>query len=164
MIVERYIVLVANASIAHFYALIPSKAKKIQIIKTITHPASREKNLNLVSDKHGSSKTDYNSRGVSFLSDTEPKEVEKEKFIRQIIGELEQMMNNALHHQIILISAPSFMGKLNKMLTPHLYSQVKQRINKDFTSLSNIELTDILKAKMKSVAKEQHVVSSMTTR
>lgn len=154
MMVEKYIVLVANASIAHFYAMIPAKANKMQMVKTITHPASREKNLALVSDKHGSSKTDYNSRGVSFLSDTEPKEVEKEKFIRQIIGELEQIMHNTPQHQIILVSAPSFMGKLNKMLTVHLCDQVKYRINKNLTSLSNVELADILTAKMKSAALE----------
>ena len=146
---EKYIILVATACVAHLYNMEFTKSSTARLIKTIVHPDSRKKNMDLIADKPGRAQADYCSQKITFGVKTEPKVVEKEKFITQISYELTQVINDNPQIQIILIAEPELMGKINKLLPHYISTNVKYRINKNLTFLNENELTKILKTEIK---------------
>ena len=148
---DKYIILVMSACIAHIYTIEFTKSATAQLIKSIVHPASRKKNMDLVADKSGCAQTDCRSQKVTFSTKTEPKLVEKEKFIKQIALELKQEINTNPQNKIILVAEPELMGELNKLLPKQMYVHVKYRINKNLTSFNVEEVTNILKKEIKPI-------------
>jgi protein required for attachment to host cells len=131
-------IMVANASAASVYANEGPK-KGLARVKTMEHAASREKGVDLVTDRPGHAQSRGNGRGAYVPSKT-PKEVEADRFALEVARELDHGRTSNAYQRLILIASPHFMGLLNQHLDAHVKQRVSDSIEKDYTKLPEKEL------------------------
>ncbi len=131
-------ILVANASKAKFYANAGPKAG-LQLIREIDHPASRQKNSELVTDRAGHMQSSGDGRG-SRQPQTEPKQNEARNFAASLARELNQGRTAHRYARAILVAPPAFLGLLNAALDAPTAQLVSERIEKDYTKSTDKEL------------------------
>lgn len=132
-------ILIANASFARLYANHGVK-KGLQLIKEFSHPESREKSSELVSDRPGYNKGHGNGHG-SFVPAMEPKQNEAGRFAQQLAKELEQGRANNIYDRVILVASSPFIGLLNNRFSTHVRNLISDTIEKDYTKFAPHELT-----------------------
>ena len=132
-------ILVANASTARVYANHGPK-KGLQLIKELTHPESREKASNLVSDRPGHNPGAGDGHG-SFVPSASPKHNEAERFAHQLAHEMDNGRTSNSYKRAILVAAPAFMGLLKGCFNSHVIKLVSEDVEKDYTKASEKELT-----------------------
>lgn len=76
--------------------------------------------------------------------DTDPKEVEAQKFARQLAERLEKGLNEHAYDSLIIVATPHFLGTLRNTLSTQVEKHVKTTVDKDFTSLELHELEERL--------------------
>ena len=133
-------VLVANASQAHLYAT-ARLGGALEIVKEFSHPQSREKGLNLVTDRPGQKQTQGAVHGGA-VEKTDPKEVEAEKFAKELAVELDEGRTSHQFAELVLIAPPHFHGLLNKHCNPQTLNMVSKKLQKDYTHMRAKELSD----------------------
>jgi protein required for attachment to host cells len=127
-------IMVANASQAKLFAH-HGPNKGLELVKEMTHPESREKAANLVSDRVGN----FQGSG-SYAQATSPKDHEAERFAQEVSEALEHgRVSNAYEHLVLIASAP-FLGVLNGRLPQQVKHKISESINKDYTQLTAKEL------------------------
>lgn len=129
-------ILVANASEAYLYKSANLYTGDLQFVEELKHPESREKGINLTSDRPGHYQTDHKTR--SAYEKSHPKEDEAESFARELAALLKTGHNNHDYEQLILVAAPHFYGLLNKYI--NFTIDKCTHINKDYTKLTEKEL------------------------
>lgn len=127
-------IMVANASQAKLYANNGPK-KGLELVKELSHPESREKAANLVSDRIGN----YAGSG-SYAQPTDPKEHEAERFAQELSRELEEGRVRNAYERLILVASSHFLGLLNQRISNQV-KKIAQFIEKDYTRLPVKELT-----------------------
>jgi len=127
-------VMVANASHAKLFSN-EGPNKGLQLIKELSHPESREKASELVSDRIGN----FAGSG-SYAQPTPPKVHEAERFAAEIAQELEHGRLQNTYGRLILVTSAHFMGLLNYRLSQPVRDKISDSINKDYTSLQVKEL------------------------
>lgn len=141
-------ILVANASKAHLYA--SPKAKlfngnaKLDQIYEYSHPQSRQKSTDLVSDRAGRRMT-LRAGSATYKESSNAREQEADMFARQLVDKLAS--EYLAHHfeDLIIAAPPQFHGMLNKHLSNnHLNSAISVNIEKDYTKSGTRELLDHL--------------------
>lgn len=125
-------ILVANASRAYLYNSDNLRTKDLQLVQKFNHPESREKALELASDRPGHYQTDHKTR--SSYEKSHPKEEEAVNFAKQLALMLKEGHNNHEYEQLVIISSPHFYGLLNKNLFVKLDNM--HHIAKDYTDLT----------------------------
>jgi protein required for attachment to host cells len=144
-------VLIADASRARLFQ---QAAQHFALLETFDHQPSRVRNQDLVEDTNGrkpagpSVGANYGGRSVSrgvgrpgVAPDTEPKEVEAEKFAH----ELATMLADTLRDQedrLVLAAPPHFLGLLKKTLSASVVKRVELTVDKDLTKVEGRELAD----------------------
>ncbi|MDA8383645.1 MAG: host attachment protein [Betaproteobacteria bacterium] len=135
-------ILTANASTARLYSnLGPNKG--LQLVREFDHPESREKALNLVSDRPGHNQGHGNGHG-SYVPATDPKSNEADRFAQELARELEQGRATNGYDRLILLASTPFIGMLNARLTERVRALVTERIEKDYTRATEKELSAYL--------------------
>lgn len=141
-------ILIANSSEAHIYALdhdhfIKGKIK-LDLIDTHTHPDSRKKDDELVSDRMGSFRTGSTKAGVqghgSFQSQTDPHEHEAEVFAIELSKTLENDHANHKYTKLVLVAPSHFVGLLHKHLHINVTQSIYDTIEKDYIKTPNKKL------------------------
>ena len=129
-------ILVANAS--HARILGNSGPKKgLELVTEFNHPQSREKRMDLTSDKPG--RVDNKGHGA-FVQQTDPKKNEADHFALEVAKNLEQGRVNNDYERLILIASNPFMGLLKSRLDPHVMDKVSETIEKDYTKVNDQQL------------------------
>lgn len=131
-------ILVANASAASVYCNEGPK-KGLARVKTMEHAASRDKGVDLVTDRPGHTQSRGNGRGAYVPSKT-PKEVEADRFALELARELDHGRTSNAYQRLILVASPHFLGLLNQHLDAHVKQRVSDTIEKDYTKLPEKEL------------------------
>lgn len=129
--------LVANASKATIYAIDKKQfvkgKEKLTLVKELTHPESRKKDIELTSDRSGH----YQARGGeghgSFIESTDPKQYEAEVFAKEVVRELEAGRVKNQYNELILVVPPQFYGLLHQNLHHPLQQIIVKIIEKDYT-------------------------------
>ena len=134
-------ILVANASQARLYANSGVK-KGLSLLKEFSHPESREKASELVTDQQGHYMGQGNGRG-SFIT-REPKENEMEHFALELARELEQGRTHNSYARLILVSSPHFLGLLKARVSSHVRDLISETLEKDYLRATDKELADHL--------------------
>lgn len=141
-------ILIANSSVAHCYTYDPKKFAKGEIrldkIASHTHPESRKKDADLITDRAGYFKSGDLGHG-SYESETDPKELEAEIFARELADKLDASCQQKEFTQMILVSPPHFFGILNKHFSKNLLNHICKTIQKDYTKAPIKELESHLK-------------------
>ena len=65
-----------------------------------------------------------------------PKQIEKDKFVRSVVDQIKEGKKSNAFDQLILIAAPNVLGKLRKSLSGSLSDCVVGEIAKDLTNLN----------------------------
>jgi protein required for attachment to host cells len=133
-------ILVANAGEARLFSN-SGPNKGLRLVRQITHPASREKVSDLISDRAGHG---VGAGGGSFLPASDPKQQEAEVFAHELVKELEQGRVNNAFDRVILAANPSFLGLLNNAMSPGLRGMVSDTLQKDYTKATEKELAEHL--------------------
>ncbi|MGB0128875.1 MAG: host attachment protein [Rhodocyclaceae bacterium] len=132
-------ILVANASTAKLFANHGPK-KGLQLVKELSHPESRQKNADLVTDRAGFMQSSGNGHG-SRQPPTEPKQYEAQTFAQELAEELHGGRTTNQFSRVILVAPPAFMGLLNAQLDAPTAQIVSDRFEKDYTKASEKELS-----------------------
>jgi protein required for attachment to host cells len=133
-------ILIASSSIAHLYATDNLRSGNLSSIQEFSHPQSREKGSELITDGPGHINTGLTSR--STYEKNEPKELESDQFSRELVKALNHGHNNHEFEQLVLVAAPHFYGLINKHLSFNLNKII--HIPKDYTKLKDRELLEAL--------------------
>lgn len=144
-------ILVANSSEAKLYRasdkdLFATNLDHIslELIETLTHPQSREKDSELTTDNLGRF-AQKSSPTSTFSEATDPHEAEKEKFAKELAALLEDKRKAETLHKLILICPARFYGDLNKHLSKHTSKLIQHVLEKDYTKAPHAELIKHLK-------------------
>lgn len=139
---RRTFVLVADASRARLY-LHNEGSSQLSVAEEFEHPESRAKNLDLASDKPGRA---FSSGGTgmgrsAMESPTEPKEVEAEKFARELGHRLAALCDAHAFDDLVIAAPPKFLGLLRGALATH-HNGVSNRVvawhEKDYTTVTDV--------------------------
>lgn len=134
-------ILVANACQAKLYSRSNIK-NGLSLVKTLSHPESRMKNSELVSDGSGSmqSAAGHGARQPQ----TAPKQNEAIHFAQELAQELNQGRNDQQFGQIVLMAPPAFLGLINDKLDAHTAKLVSTKLDKDYTQVGEKEILNAL--------------------
>jgi protein required for attachment to host cells len=146
---RRTFVLVADASRARLYLQTQGSAQ-ISLLEEFAHPESRAKAKDLMADKPGRS---FSSGGMTEARSakeyrTDPKEVEFEKFARELGHRLASHWDAHAFEDLVIAAPPKFLGLLRAALATH-HDGVSNRVvawhEKDFTAVTDVrELSERL--------------------
>jgi protein required for attachment to host cells len=113
-----------------------------RVIDVVGHAESRSKASELVSDHSGrrapqGASTHHNALAPS----SDPKEVEKGRFVHSLATRLDQAMHAKLFHRWVLVAPPHVLGMLRSELTPEVAKRLLATVDKDLTHFDASELT-----------------------
>jgi len=131
-------ILVANASEAKVYSN-KGIGKGLEIIAKLSHPDSRKKTSDLVSDRPGHMQGSGNGHG-SRQPATDPKQHEHDIFARELAQQLDQGRTANSYQRLIVVAEAGFRGLLNGVMNSQVNSLVSDSIDKDYTKLNDKEL------------------------
>ncbi len=131
-------ILVSNASSGRIFKN-AGPNKGLEVVKEFSHPLSREKNSNLVSDRPGHNPGAGNGHG-SFVPATTPKEHEADVFALKLARELDAGRVDNQYSRLVLVASPAFLGQLSSHLNDSVKGLVTDRLEKDYTRATDKEL------------------------
>lgn len=131
-------ILVANASEAKVYAN-KGIGKGLEVIARLSHPDSRKKTSDLVSDRPGHMAGAGNGHG-SHVPATNPKQHEHDVFARELAQQLDQGRTANHYQRLIVVAEAHFRGLLNGVMNSQVSGLVSDTIDKDYTKLNDKEL------------------------
>ncbi len=137
-------VITANTNNCRIYHYDKSHAK-LDLLKEISHPEFRQKaSEGLTTERPGHIQTGISSRS-SYEPHMDAKEVEVDRFSKEIADELDKGRKASSYEKLIIVTPPHMNGLLLKHLDKHAKQLVINNIHKDIQHLSKIELVDFLK-------------------
>lgn len=132
-------ILVANASEAKVYAN-KGIGKGLEVIARLSHPDSRKKTADLVSDRPGHMPGAGNGHG-SHIPATAPKQHEHDVFAHELAQQLDQGRTANSYQRLIIVAEAHFRGLLNGAMNSQVSGLVSDSIDKDYTKLNDKELS-----------------------
>jgi protein required for attachment to host cells len=130
--------MVANSSIARFFEV--EKSGSLKEIDTLVHPESRLHARDLVSDKTGRSFESSTVARHAIEPKTNPKEVEEDKFARQITNHLNTAHQDGKFKHLCIAASPHFLGLLRQSLSPSTTQSLSAEIDKDITHMPPLDI------------------------
>jgi protein required for attachment to host cells len=114
-------IVLANAAGARLYETRKGE-RDWRLVAELSHPESRLREQDLVSDRSGQVKQSRGYRGN--VPGPSHKKLEFEAFARQLADALDEAAEQRRYAQLVLVAPPSFIG----LLRPHLSERVENRI------------------------------------
>lgn len=155
-------ILVCDASRARLLRADPPKKNLVQL-EVFDHAESRAHVRDLVADAHGRKpvgpvpgNTNHGSgQGLGYgrpgaEPDTDPKEVEAQKFARELAETLEKGLNEHAYQHLFLIAPPHFLGLLRGTASAQVKKHIDLTIDKDLTHADLQELTQRLEGELQN--------------
>jgi len=135
----KHWLLVANASVAALFENESEVWRELHALRRFSHDQSRAKNRELTTDingrKPGGGIGPDGRPGAE--PDTMPKEVEHERFARELAGELASGLARHAYERVAISAPPHFLGLLRSSLSTEVQKHVELTINKDLTQLDD---------------------------
>lgn len=136
-----------NTNTCRFYHYVKHPVQ-LTLLKEINHPESKLRSGDLTSDKPGHYKAGQSARGA-YSPHTEAKEIEIDKFSREIANELNKERIKNEYDELIIISPPHMNGLLFQHVNKHVKDLVINNIEKDLLHLTDHELLNFLQTHTK---------------
>jgi protein required for attachment to host cells len=133
--------MVANASAARVFSY--QAHEEFNLVKEFNHPESRLKGSDLVSDRPGHSEGKGGGHGA-FVPSNDPKQIEAERFARELAGWLDGERKQNRCKQLMLVADPGFLGMLNKSTNDQTKQLVFESVNKDYSQIHERDLPKML--------------------
>jgi protein required for attachment to host cells len=116
----------------------------LHLIKEISHPENKLKDVDLTSDKPGRYQSGESRRG-SYEQKMDPKAVKINEFIREIAKMLDHARIEHAYKNLILITPPHISGLFAEHLNPHVKNLIRNNIHKDIVHVPMHELLNFLR-------------------
>lgn len=146
-------VLISDASRARLFQAGEHGARQLglTLLRRFEHPESRERNLDLVTDRPGRTQQSIspNMRAGGQQSTgnrsameppTPPKKIEQEGFARELAHELEKGLHDNAYVNLIVAANPEFLGMLRGAMSDQVKKHVTASLDKDYTAMDVREL------------------------
>ncbi|XXX73042.1 host attachment protein [Sorangium sp. So ce134] len=150
-------ILVSDASRAQLYREEPA-GKGFTLLESYNHDESRARVRDLMADAHGRKPNgtpggngNISGGGGTYLGrpgaapDTDPKEVEKQKFAQELAEVLEKGLNEHAYDALVLIAPPHFLGLLRSTVSKQVSNRIETSVDKDLSWLDEPRLTERLR-------------------
>ncbi|WP_080682404.1 host attachment protein [Sorangium cellulosum] len=151
-------ILVSDASRAQLYREEPA-GKGFTLLESYSHEESRARVRDLMADAHGRKPNGTpggngnisGGGGGTYLGrpgaapDTDPKEVEKQKFAQELAEVLEKGLNEHAYDSLVLIAPPHFLGLLRGTVSKQVSNHIETSVDKDLSWLDEPRLTERLR-------------------
>lgn len=142
-------VLVANGSRAkfiHYHGIHHSEpsTQPLEILERFTHPDSRRKCDELVSDRPGRYQSVQHLRGA-YAEDRNPKEETKEQFATELAKKLNDYRTHDGFDKFLIVAPAHFYGLIEKHLPREVTNLIYGTLQKDYTEYKERELYPVLK-------------------
>jgi protein required for attachment to host cells len=158
-------VLVGDASRARLYEQRPGPTGGFKLLETFTHEESRAKVRDIVADAQGRKPVgtaggmgQVTAPGMGVGSvylgrpgtgpETDPKEVEAQKFARELADVLEKGLNDHAYESLVVVAPSRFLGRLRGSVAKTVRKRIEGTIEKDLTWLERPQLEARLRAMM----------------
>lgn len=141
-------IVLADAATARVYE--PQAGRRDwKLIAELAHPQSRAKESELGRDKPGRVKQSTGSR-AAMEPRTPRKEVEIEKFSRQIAKALDGALVRKAYDRLVLVAPPEFVGVLRATLPERVERRIAATVEKDYLHLDAPEVRDRLEKQLEA--------------
>lgn len=119
--------------------------RRLELVREMSSAEARQKPSTLMTDRQGRA-LDSGSTGQRSAMDapTDPQRHEKEKFVRQLAGQLAGGLNAGRYERLLLVAAPQALGDLRAVLDERVRERVGEEIAKDLTQKNPRELAEHL--------------------
>lgn len=138
---SKTLVMVTNASAARVFSY--QAHEEFSLLKEFSHPESRQKGSDLVSDRPGHNKAKGGGHGA-FVPPNNPKEIEAERFAHELASWLDDQRKQNRCDRVMLVADPNFLGILNKSLNNQTAQLVFKSLNKDYSQVVERDLPEML--------------------
>jgi protein required for attachment to host cells len=135
-------ILVANASEAKIFSN-KGIGKGMEVVAKLSHPDSRKKASELVTDRPGHNPGTGNGHGAHQPA-TDPKQHEHDVFARELAQQLDLGRTANSYQRLIVVAEPHFRGLLKNAMNTQVNNLVSDAIDKDYTKLTDKELASHL--------------------
>jgi protein required for attachment to host cells len=119
---------------------------KLRLLEELLHPESRLRNHEIAGDKPGRS---FDSLGMgrhAYQSPHTPKELEVEKFAKEVGEKLNGEYQKGAFQRLYLIANPIFLGLLRQWIYPKLKGAIVAELTKDIPEHTVKELEEEIAA------------------
>lgn len=138
-------IVVADASHAHVYRA-REKNQPWTLVTTLDHPAARERNQDLVSDRPGRTQQSpgHTGDGKGSRSGMEAsltaKQAEQLHFAAELVSYLQTHWNGKEFQSLVVVAPPHFLGILREKMPAALSKCIAAEVDKNYTHLSEKDL------------------------
>ncbi len=136
-------VLLTDSNTCRFFQY-NKKDNQLTLLKEISHPENRLRDIELTADKPGKYKSWGGAIHGSFTQRTDPKEVKIDDFARNLAKELDHDRCINAYQQLIVIAPPHMNGLLSHHFNKHVKELISHTIEKDIIHYNERELLDFL--------------------
>lgn len=147
-------ILVCDASRAALFEQ-PAAEKEPKLLQSFEHAESRARARDLLADAYGRKPVgpvparSGEGQGLGYgrpgaAPDTDAKDVEADKFARQLAEALERGLTSHAYDRLILVAAPRFLGALRSAINTQVEKHLEDTINKDLAGVERHELIEHL--------------------
>jgi hypothetical protein len=132
------LILVANASEACLYTCKNLRTQPLSLVDELIHPESRQKGVDLISDRPGHYAV--GSKARSAYEKSNPKEVEAERFICELASKFHDMVGAKKPDKAIVVMPAHLYGLFGK----HFHGGAAELVHicKDYTKCKEDELLE----------------------
>ncbi|MCW8995157.1 MAG: host attachment protein [Psychromonas sp.] len=138
---SKTLVMVAGAAVARVFSYLAGE--EFTLLKEFSHPQSRQKGSDLVSDRPGHSEGKGGGHGA-FVPSNNPKELEAERFARELAQWLDDERKQNRCNQVMLVADPGFLGILNKSINNQTSQLIFKTLDKDYSQVNQRDLPEML--------------------
>lgn len=137
-------IVVANSSHAKIFRLV--KFPKIEELTTMDHPESRLHNQDLEGRKPGRCFQSGGTTRHAYQPETEPKEVEIEKFAKSLSDYICGAHQKGDFARLYIMASPSFLGLLRQFINPATQKTIVAELSRDMVGRTTSEIEKHLSA------------------
>ncbi len=132
-------VIAADAARARIFEADQRTGKGLREVETWVNPEMRNRSAELASDRPGRSWAASGDGRHAMDEPTDPKEVEAQRFAREVLERLNQAFQQKHFHHLVVAAAPHFLGLLRAGLSGGLKKTVSVELDKDLCHLERPE-------------------------
>lgn len=137
---KPHVIVVADAADAKFFEQ-PRHVDAPRLIQQLDNPSGRRRARDLMSDRTGFRGNHPSNWQQAVPQQTDPVEVEEERFAREIAQVMEELVDEGRCSTISLFTPANILGRLRK----HLSKRVEDRvIQEEATDLTNVPTSQLV--------------------
>jgi protein required for attachment to host cells len=130
---------IADSAKARIYAT-SGTGLKLKLVSELDSEAARRLTQDLVTDRPGRSFSSAGPRRAGMEPSSDPQNVEKHKFVKDLVGFLNVAALKGKFDDLFLVAAPRTLGEIRKLSNGHIGCRLRAELGKDLTNVPEPDL------------------------